>query len=70
MEKINKLEQLEQRINKLEELLLSNWELINFLNSKYGKFIGKDNKISLGDIRGMKTQRYIDDYNRKQNGKL
>ena len=65
MEEINKLE---QRINKLEELLLDNWELINFLNKKYGKFIGKDATMSLGDIRGMKTQKYVDEYNRKLNG--
>ena len=62
MEEINKLE---QRINKLEELLLDNWELINFLNKKYGKFIGKDATI---DVRGIQTQRYVEEFNRKLNG--
>tara|TARA_R100000789_G_scaffold15170_1_gene18714 strand:+ start:135 stop:356 length:222 start_codon:yes stop_codon:yes gene_type:complete len=59
----------ECKISKLEEMLLSNWELINFLNQKYGKFIGKDATIDLGTINGIKTQRYVDEFNRKLNGK-
>ena len=59
----------EGKIAKLEEILLSNWELINFLNHKYGKFIGKDATISLGEIRGIQTQRYVEEFNRKLNGK-
>ena len=59
----------ECKIAKLEEILLSNWELINHLNDKYGKFIGKDATISLGEIRGIQTQRYVEEFNRKLNGK-
>ena len=59
----------EGKIAKLEEILLSNWELINYLNNKYGKFIGKDATISLGEIRGIQTQRHIEQLNRKLNGK-
>ena len=59
----------EGKIAKLEEILLSNWELINYLNSKYSKFIGKDSSIDLGTINGMKTQRYVEEFNRKLNGK-
>ena len=66
---MEEIEKLNQRINKLEEILLSNWELINYLNSKYSKFIGKDSSIDLGTINGMKTQRYIEEFNRKLNGK-
>jgi len=66
---MEEIEKLNQRINKLEEILLSNWELINYLNSKYSKFIGKDSSIDLGTINGMKTQRYVEEFNRKLNGK-
>ena len=59
----------ECKIAKLEEILLSNWELINHLNDKYGKFIGKDSSIDPGTINGMKTQRYVEEFNRKLNGK-
>ena len=59
----------EGKIAKLEEILLSNWELINHLNDKYGKFIGKDATISLGEIKGIQTQRHIEQLNRKPNGK-
>ena len=59
----------EGKIAKLEEILLSNWELINFLNHKYGKFIGKDITISLGEIRGIETQKHIEELNKKLNGK-
>tara|TARA_R100001244_G_scaffold23563_1_gene24230 strand:- start:442 stop:657 length:216 start_codon:yes stop_codon:yes gene_type:complete len=57
----------ECKISKLEEILLSNWELLNYLNNKYGKFIGKDATIDLGTIN---TQRYVEEFNnRKLNGK-
>ena len=56
----------ECKISKLEEILLSNWELLNYLNNKYGKFIGKDATIDLGTI----NQRYVEEFNnRKLNGK-
>mgnify|MGYP003140402365 FL=1 len=58
----------EGKIAKLEEILLSNWELINYLNQKYGKFIGKDATMSLGEIRGIETQKHIEELNRL-NGK-
>lgn len=57
----------ECKISKLEEILLSNWELLNYLNNKYGKFIGNDATIDLGTIN---TQRYVEEFNnRKLNGK-
>ena len=59
----------EGKIAKLEEILLSNWELINFLNQKYGKLIGKDSSVDLGTINGIKTQRYVEQINKKLNGK-
>ena len=59
----------EGKIAKLEEILLSNWELINFLNHKYGKFIGKDITISPATIKGMETQLHIEQLNKKLNGK-
>ena len=53
----------ECKISKLEEILLSNWELLNYLNNKYGK----DATIDLGTIN---TQRYVEEFNnRKLNGK-
>ena len=59
----------EGKIAKLEEILLSNWELINFLNHRYGKFIGKDSTIELGTIRGMESRIRIEQLNKKLNGK-
>ena len=59
----------ECKVSKLEEILLSNWELINFLNQKYGKLIGKDSSVDLGTINGIKTQRYVEQINKKLNGK-
>ena len=59
----------EGKIAKLEEILLSNWELINFLNHRYGKFIGKDSTIELGTIKGMSTQLHVEQLNKKLNGK-
>ena len=60
----------ECRIDKLEQMLLDNIDLINYLNNKYSKFIPKSNgKIELGVIRGIQTQRHIEQLNRKLNGK-
>ena len=59
----------EGKIAKLEEILLSNWELINYLNNKYGKFIGKDSTIEPGTIRGIESRIRIEQLNKKLNGK-
>ena len=60
----------ECRVDKLEQMLLDNIDLINYLNNKYSKFIPKTNgKIELGVIKGIQTQRHIEQLNRKQNGK-
>ena len=59
----------EGKIDKLEQMLLDNIDLINYLHQKYSKFIPKNNGIELGTINGIKTQRYVEQYNRKLNGK-
>ena len=60
----------ECKLDKLEQMLLDNIDLINYLNNKYSKFIPKTNgKIELGVIRGIETQRHIEQLNRKPNGK-
>ena len=59
----------ECRIDKLEQMVLDNIDLINYLNDKYGKFIPKSNGIELGVIKGIQTQRHIEQLNRKLNGK-
>ena len=60
----------ECRIDKLEQMLLDNIDLINYLHNKYSKFIPKTNgKIELGVIKGIQTQRHIEQLNRKLNGK-
>ena len=59
----------ECRIDKLEQMLLDNIDLINYLHNKYSKFIPKSNGIQLGVIRGIQTQRHIEQLNRKPNGK-
>ncbi len=59
----------EGKIAKLEEILLSNWELINFLNHKYGKFLKTDSTIEPATIKGMETQLHIEQLNKKLNGK-
>ena len=59
----------ECRVDKLEQMLLDNIELINYLNDKYSKFIPKSNGIELGVIKGMETQLHIEQLNRKLNGK-
>ena len=59
----------ECRIDKLEQMLLDNIDLINYLHDKYSKFIPKSNgKIELGVIRGIQTQKRIEELNRL-NGK-
>ena len=58
----------ECRIDKLEQMLLDNIDLINYLNDKYSKFIPKSNGIQLGVIRGIQTQKRIEELNRL-NGK-
>ncbi len=71
MENLDKrLAVAECRIDKLEQMLLDNIDLINYLHNKYSKFIPKTNgKIELGVIKGIQTQRHIEQLNRKLNGK-
>ena len=59
----------ECRVDKLEQMLLDNIDLINYLSDKYSKFIPKSNGIELGVIKGIQTQRHIEQLNRKLNGK-
>ena len=60
----------ECRIDKLEQMLLDNIDLINYLHNKYSKFIPKTNgKIELGVVRGIQTRLHIEQLNRKLNGK-
>ena len=59
----------ECKVSKLEQMLLDNIDLINYLHNKYSKFIPKSNGIQLGVIRGIQTQRHIEQLNRKLNGK-
>ena len=60
----------ECKLDKLEQMLLDNIDLINYLHDKYSKFIPKTNgKIELGVIKGIQTQRHIEQLNRKLNGK-
>ena len=49
----------ECKISKLEQMLLDNIDLINYLNDKYSKFIPKSNGIELGVIRGMESRKRI-----------
>ena len=58
----------ECRIDKLEQMLLDNIDLINYLHNKYSKFIPKSNGIELGVIKGIQTQKRIEELNRL-NGK-
>ena len=70
MENLDKrLAVVECKVSKLEQMLLDNIDLINYLNDKYSKFIPKSNGIELGVIKGMQTQRHIEELNRKLNGK-
>ena len=59
---------VECRVDKLEQMLLDNIDLINYLNDKYSKFIPKSNGIELGVIKGIQTQKRIEELNRL-NGK-
>ena len=60
----------EGKISKLEQILLDNIDLINYLHDKYSKFIPKTNgKIELGIIKGIQTRLHIEQLNRKLNGK-
>ena len=60
---------VECKVSKLEKMLLDNIDLINYLSDKYSKFIPKSNGIELGVVRGMQTQKRIEELNRKLNGK-
>ena len=59
----------ECKLDKLQQMLLDNIDLINYLNDKYSKFLPKSNGIELGVIKGMETQLHIEQLNRKLNGK-
>ena len=59
----------ECRIDKLEQMLLDNIDLINYLNDKYSKFIPKSNGIELGVIRSMESRKRIEQLNKELNGK-
>ena len=70
MENLDKrLAVVECKVSKLEQMLLDNVDLINYLNNKYSRFLPKNNGIELGTINGIKTQRYVEQINRKLNGK-
>ena len=70
MENLDKrLAVAECKLDKLQQMLLDNIDLINYLNDKYSKFLPKSNGIELGVIRGMVGRRRIEELNRKLNGK-
>ena len=52
----------EGKIDTLEQMLLDNIGLINFLHAKYSKFIPKYKGI----IRGIETQRHIEKINKNK----
>ena len=54
----------ECKLDKLEQMLLDNIDLINYLSDKYSKFIPKSNGIELGVIKGIETQRRIEQLNK------
>ena len=56
----------EGKIDKLEQLLHDNNGLINFLHDKYSKFTPKNNGIERGVIRGIETQRHIEQLNKNK----
>ena len=60
---------VECRIDKLEQMLLDNIDLINYLNDKYSKFIPKSNGIELGVIRSMESRKRIEQLHKELNGK-
>tara|TARA_Y100000034_G_scaffold12339_1_gene12986 strand:- start:140 stop:361 length:222 start_codon:yes stop_codon:yes gene_type:complete len=59
----------ECRIDKLEQMVLDNIDLINYLNDKYGKFIPKSNGIELGVIKGIESRKRIEQLHKELNGK-
>ena len=59
----------ECRIDKLEQMLLDNIDLINYLSDKYSKFIPKSNGIELGVIRSMESRKRIEQLHKELNGK-
>jgi hypothetical protein len=70
MENLDKrLAVAECRIDKLEQMLLDNIDLINYLNDKYSKFIPKSNGIELGVIRSIESRRRVEQLNKELNGK-
>ena len=59
----------ECRVDKLEQMLLDNIDLINYLNDKYSKFIPKSNGIELGVIRSIESRKRIEQLHKELNGK-
>ena len=59
----------ECRIDKLEQMLLDNIDLIKYIQNKYGKFIPKSNGIELGVIRSMESRKRIEQLHKELNGK-
>ena len=59
----------ECRIDKLEQMLLDNIDLINYLHNKYSKFIPKSNGIELGVIKGIESRKRIEQLHKELNGK-
>ena len=60
---------VEFKVSKLEQMLLDNIDLINYLNDKYGKFIPKSNGIELGVIRSIESRKRIEQLHKELNGK-
>ena len=70
MENLDKrLAVVECRVDKLEQMLLDNIDLINYLQNKYSKFIPKSNGIELGVIRSMESRKRIEQLHKELNGK-
>ena len=59
----------ECKLDKLEQMVLDNIDLINFLNQKYSKFIPKSNGIELGVIRSIESRKRIEQLHKELNGK-
>ena len=70
MENLDKrLAVVECKVSKLEQMLLDNIDLINYLNDKYSKFIPKRNGIELGVIRSIESRKRIEQLHKELNGK-
>ena len=70
MENLDKrLAVVECKVSKLEQMLLDNIDLINYLNDKYSKFIPKSNGIELGVIRSIESRKRIEQLHKELNGK-